>query len=495
MPIAKKYFVVNPVNSVDNNTYSYKNGTPIIKFTLPAQDVLLETSTLKVTGQYQILNGSGQVIDTCGYNLDLNFSQTQGTDDILQATAVNFPNFGGVHNFLEKVVVESKKSKLELVNDTTYGTYASLLEANKYSEDDYKRVPLNTTCASGINADKLTRRMVISGSSDSTQPGADKGQYFNLKLQVGMLDLVPIHLGPDFMGGLTFTLYLASDSQVLFSRYRNIGADAEATNGIKGFSYVLKNVKLTGRYIVPTPQELKQYEPVLLYRNHIDLVNNVHSSVNSNAYTPQVQFVNSIVNLYKRNDNFNNYNLNPINYPIIPGIQEITQSKNGVRFPQDYKVEVSPNYQMFPNLVVNPANPDAFIENKLLFPSLVNGDTEINLMSYKALNNGSLPSHTSLSLKLTDKNQEQEIYAEEPEPTQTLGLNMFPDMATLSADYSMGVQLYQNYMNQDYAIETRSGVLTNDPRLPPTTNNTPLTQTSFVNCLTELNLKNLTQVY
>ena len=61
MPIEKNYFSIAPLNdnplqsvSTDGITggFSFKESNPIVKFSLPAVEKLLETNTLVLTGQF-----------------------------------------------------------------------------------------------------------------------------------------------------------------------------------------------------------------------------------------------------------------------------------------------------------------------------------------------------------------------------------------------------------------------------------------------------------
>jgi hypothetical protein len=473
MPLGKKHFIVNPVNSVNTNTYSFKNGSPIVKFTLPAVDLLLDTADLTLDGMVSYLNANGVVLSLNGDNS----SYSNNTATMNPETATNYSPFGGVHNFLQKVVIESKKSKVELVNDSNYGIGASLNEMNKFNEDEYKRVPLCTSLALGGNADLVTRRLITVSNTTNGTSSNNIGQYFTINFDIGLFKNQLLHLGNDYMGGCDISLYLANDANVLFQRFRQ--NDANVTNAnISGSSFQFKNLKLSGRYIQPTAEELKQYSPTIMYEDYVELVNNVHSSVNSVSYTPQLQFVESMINLYQRSDAVNNYTLNSNNYPQLVGLKQITQSKNGMRYPQDYKVNITPTA-------------DTIGADTLYFKNLAVGDTEVQMLAYKSLNRGKLPYHSSMSLKQSQKCMNEEY---EAQANETTGNNLFPDMSVLGADYSFGIGLIQNYVNQDYAIETQSGVDTGNTKLPTFLNTGTMNQFTLVKCLSKLNLKNLVTV-
>jgi len=251
MPISKKNFIIDPVNNVTGQEFSFKNGQPTVKFSIPSVELMLETSNLRLSGQVYIKNATGSQITQSGYNTQLQVNEN-GTEQLMSdATKCNMQNFAGVHNLIKSIVIESKKAKIELVNDSIYPTHSALRQANKYGEDDFKRIPLTQSLASGIHADKLSRHLNIVGGS-TAMPVSLRGNYFSIKLGEGLFEGYPLHLGREYLSGLNITIYLNNDSTSVFSRWNNPTSEDDS---VENFSYVLKNLKLAGRYIQPTAQE------------------------------------------------------------------------------------------------------------------------------------------------------------------------------------------------------------------------------------------------
>ena len=120
-------------------------------------------------------------------------------------------------------------------------------------------------------------------------------------------------------GGLLITLHLSPDAQVFHSRIRKF--DGPATNAdITGVSYILKNLKLEGKYVMPTPEDLKAYNPVVTMNSRVNLMNDVVSSENANTYTPQLQMVKGIINTYLDDNQSNNYKQNANNFRFPCGL-------------------------------------------------------------------------------------------------------------------------------------------------------------------------------
>jgi hypothetical protein len=115
MPVSKQYFSITPINNipvsvssaggpVDTFSNGFRHqGNPTVKFSIPASERLLEVGALRLTGQFITLNNSNSILSKT------NLNDTNGANFTAAACAQISP-FGGVHNCLDKVVIQSKKS-------------------------------------------------------------------------------------------------------------------------------------------------------------------------------------------------------------------------------------------------------------------------------------------------------------------------------------------------------------------------------------------------
>ena len=491
MPLGKRTFLINPLNNVESG-FTHKNGNPVIKFSIPQQDLLLESASFRLSGQVEIKNQGGTLIAPDGkgvgtaLNSDATSTMNLDADNANQSAqcAINLGNFGGIHNCIDKIVVASKKSKVELVNESHYSQYTALRQGTSANKDEYLRQNLIRSQSTGNNCDLVNRRMVSSVNTAvfTATESRQVGNFFSMKLNIPMLSLQPLHLGGEYLGGLDITIYLAPDSAVFFSRNRHIIAGNVASNDPNGSSYVLKNLQLNGRYIIPDANDLKNYPKEMLYANRVNLINDIHSSVNSSGYTPQVQFNTGIDNVFQRGDVMNNFTLNQNNFPQVVGLRKVVQSKNGLRFPYDFPVDVVPNFN-----TITPAGTSLNPSN-LHFKSLGMGDAEVRLHHNRALTGRSRLPHTSATLDATEEDVKSQY---EVAGAADSGKNLNCDMAGVGADYSFGMGMTQNYINQDYAVELTSGVNTGNTRLPDDTNNNTLLQNTFIKNFETLDLKSL----
>ena len=485
MPIEKKYFSIAPVNDnpvtvVDNDTfktsqgYSHKQGNPIIRFSLPSSNVLLETSSLRLVGQYQVKTSNDNVVLVSKTHLDENNGA-----NLARATSANMPNFGGVQNTIDKIVIQSKKSNVELSNSTNYSMNASLVEAYRNADQDYKYgSEANQSLSQGYNAVFSNRRYNLSANhrTKATHAGLELGsvnnkeigQHFSLNLEVDMLKAGNLHLGQDYLNGLLITMHLNPDSAFFHQRFREVVTN-QTLAGIDNVMYVLKNVRLEGRYLVPNPDDLANYQPIKLLNSKLNILNDVHSDDNSFQYTPQVSAVKSMYNLFLDNDQTNNKTLQQNNFKMPVGIKEIEQSKDNLRYPLDFPVKVTPNQESHPVSGITRLQTLQDVDN-LFRKSDIVGDCEVRHHFTKSVT-GRTDGKSVNNIRELHNSLTNDYASPSGDANNAAGSNMFPLMVGVGADYSYGLSNTLNFVNRDYSAQIKSGVGTGLPIYPAMSNN------------------------
>lgn len=485
MPIQKRYFSIapvndNPTNVVDNATFkisqgfSHKQGNPTIRFSIPASENLLEVNSLRLVGQYQVKTGNDNIVLVDKTNLDVNNGAT-----LARATSANMPNFGGVHNVIDKVIIQSKKSNVELSNTPNYSMMASLNEAYRNNASDYDYGGEgNQSLAQGYNATNSNRRYNLTASQKANADGGlglnsvnnkQLGQHFSLKLDVDMLNGSNLHLGQGFLNGLLITLHLAPDSAFFHQRFREIPAN-QATAGLDNVMYVLKNLKLEGRYIQPDQQDIKNYAVQKVMNGKLNVLNDIHSDDNSFQYTPQLNMVKSVINLFLDNDQTNNKALQQNNFKMPLGLKEVEQSKDNLRYPMDYPIKVVPNVDSTPASGAALRLSSLADVNGIERKSDLVGDCEVRHHFERAVSGRSNPKNVNNITELN--NSLIEDYKESTgSATDAEGSNMHPLMVGVGCDYSYGVNNVLMYQNRDYSAQIKSGVQTGLPKYPSMSNN------------------------
>ncbi len=513
MPIEKNYFSISPLNdnplqSAGTNGveggFSFKESNPIVKFSLPAIEKLLETQSLVLSGQFFFKDSStnegfGRSTNYTNLNLDNGANMTA-------ETATNLPNHGGVHNVIDKVVIQTKKTNTELVNIHNYSAYSSLREAYTNNDEDYLwGVAPNRSLALGAHANHQNRLMNIIADKASQElkinNNKEIGVHFSIKLDIDMLQSGNIHLGQQYTNGLLLTLHLAPDSAVIHNRFRDTKIASQVGADIRNQMYVLRNLKLEGRYIIPTPQELKAYPPNLMMNSQINLLNDIHADEDNNTYTPQLNSVKAVCNLYLDKDQTNNTNYQQNNYRLPVGMKKIEHKKDNLRFPFTFPLKVQPNFESQVELGTGSLNDEQMREYENIM-----GDIELRKHFERALLGGKEAVKSSATLQRTKESLKADYEDRATNYHGTgaagggtaaiadntgVGSQMFPELLGLGVDYTYGVGNSMAYVNRDYSNTVFSGVNAGNTTLPADRRNKSELVQSFVKYNSVLNLQTL----
>ena len=472
MVVGLTHFSLPPINenqtSIDASNKlvggaSFNKGHPHVKFSIPAQDRMLKTSEMYLTGQIVVMNSDGTPLTLPTNNLENN----NGVNLTKQAN-LNWSNWGGVSNVIERVFVQSKKSSVELMTHNNYSMYQNLRAGYANNERDYLVSPLTRMCASGANAGVINRRQVVMPNADHSGGGQfknlnnfnsnDFGQFFSYKIDTSLLNNdQPLHLGQDHLGGLLITIELKNDNGFYFQRFANIG-DNQAAASIAGQFYILKNLRLEGRYIIPDAGDKVSGTVPLAER--VNLINDVNSSHSANTYTPQLNQVKAFVNEYLDDDQQNNIAQNQDNFRIPLGLASYTQQKNSVRQPEDFVVALEPNAltNSTPN-AQSASNTDQLgvDQSSLVVKVAYQGDAELRSRFQRALLDGRLAAHSSATLQQTEASIESDFSAF-ADANNGFYQQTDCDLLGVGLDYTMGLGLTSPFMNQDYTVVLNAGV-------------------------------------
>ena len=496
MPIAKKYFSISPNNDKPTIAlaanqiragFSSKQGDPVIRFSVPAANMLLDVNSLKLVGQIQVKTANDNNVLQDKTNIDDNNGA-----NLSRVTSANIPNYGGVHNVIDKIVIQSKKSNVELTSVNNYSMNASLMEAYSHNNDDYVFGDVETqSMAQGLNAIHSNRKMNLSANNTTMalNNATDKniGQHFGIKLEVDMLKAGNLHLGQDFLGGLLVNIHLAPDSAFFCNRFREVAAN-QTSAALDNVMYVLRNLKLEGNYLIPNQDDLNEYQAVKVLNGKLNNLNDVHSDDNSIQYTPQLNAVKGMINLFLDDDQQNNLLLQQNNFKNPLGLKEVEQSKDNLRYPLSYPVKVVPNVDSTSNsgLQLNNLADVNGIPNK---EDLV-GDAEVRLQFERALLGGDAKKSVN-NLGELRRSITADYQALGGNANNAAGTNLHPLMNGVGADYSYGMNMSVNYVNRDYGAQIKSGVASGLDKYPAMSNTKSETVQTYIRHIATLDTNSL----
>lgn len=504
MPSQKVNFSLPPINdqgtSIDSSNkltggFSFNKGTANVRFAISAQDRLIDTSDMYLTGQIVYLDSSGDPIQDASGVTRVNYNARNGAG--LQRPAnTNISNWSGCQNAVKRIFVQSKKSSVEIAQHNNYPMYVGVRNGYKNSPSDYLVSPLARYQALGSNANDANahQSVMIQGATHNASPtftnisnfnAKEYGRPFSFKLDTALLNnKKPLHLGNDFLGGLIINIELNNDAGYFFDRFRAQGTNHPSASGSY---YLLKNVRLQGRFLVPTPQDLQAYQPQMMLNDRVNLVNDVQSSTNSSKYTPNLSAVRSFVNLFLDQDQENNIKKNQSNFRVPVGLREYTQNKNNVRAPEDFVVAVSPNL-----LTKTAANGKAGAVSAQDYIQKIagQGDAEVRNRFQRAVLDGELADKTSASLTLSNSSLDAD-YETGGDADNGIGNNTLADLMGIGLDYTHHFGNVSNFNNQDYDLIVRSGVQSGDAVLPASRNSAPELQETYVKNVSVFNSQTL----
>ena len=482
MPVAKKAFSIAPINEnkpkqTGANTitggFSFKQGQNTVRFSVPTSDRLLEVKSLRLVGQLILKTSNddnyfnargGNIQDDNGANLD-------------RVTSTCIPNFGGVQNLIEKVVVQSKKSNVELANVNQYGLYTSMKEAWTHNKDDFVWGNCNSNLALGEHATHAGRYLNLSANTTqhNLSTGAKEvGQNFSVKLDVDLFKSQDLHLGASQLNGLLITLHLAPDSSFFHQRFKTIGAN-QGSGSIVNVMYTLKNLKLEGKYLIPSPQDLSAYQSKMICNSRLNLVNDIHSDNSNKSYTPQLNNVKSIVNLFQDEDQQNNLRVQQNNCRLPSGIKEQEQGKDNTRTPLTFPIKFQPNLS---SRLASGTGGTAVVANVRDKQNLVS-DIENRKQFEKALL-GAESKKCSLNLAYIREVEDAEYADLTAAANDGKGINTKPDMRGVAVDYSFGIGNSVPYVNSDYSLNVKSLINVASANVPADRNSKSSIMNSYI---------------
>lgn len=317
-------FEILPSNQPANNTYSFRNGNPIITFNIGSTNKLLQASSVRINGKLTVRDAGSAIVN------NNNIRQGGGTQ------ACQFNGRVGISGCFQNINIASNETNQTLESVRQYGRLCATILPSTHSEDDFVS---NTGCVElnpGQNA-------VGSNLQNNTV-------NFSSRLFCGVMNGGnQIPLGVNGVRGLNITLELAADPQLLF------GAGAQANAG--GF-YELSDLSISGNLLVPDAKGMAQLAVPGKGAFQYNSYNNLYSVIDSNDATQTYNLANS--NVLSVFHNFlpvsfaNNYGQDSLttNLPQLTNaagtvynggninINKVSFSRGGMKLGLDYDLDV-----------------------------------------------------------------------------------------------------------------------------------------------------------
>tara|TARA_B100000424_G_scaffold268214_1_gene262574 strand:- start:2863 stop:4191 length:1329 start_codon:yes stop_codon:yes gene_type:complete len=214
--MTSRFIEIRPDNIPSDGVISFKNGFPVLSFTISAQDGLLDPRSVRVVGEFNAYkdNLATPTPLTDGDNLTMN-------------------NRLGIYNVFESLTIRSVKSKMICENIRHYSKYLNTYLGMTSSLQD-QMGHLAETCLIMPNAETFRKSVMENASTDQAQTNS-----FSMHIPSGfMMGGNLLNLRPDAFGGIQIEFQLQPDANVLY-------ATTGSTTGLTEAHYELSNLKLT----------------------------------------------------------------------------------------------------------------------------------------------------------------------------------------------------------------------------------------------------------
>jgi hypothetical protein len=214
--MTSRYIEIRPDNIPADGKISFKNGFPVLSFTISAQDGMLDPSTVRIVGNFNAFKD----------NLTNPTRLTDGDN-------VTMNNRLGIYNVIESLTVRANRSKMVCENIRHYSKFMnSYLACTSSLQDQIGH--LQQSCLIYPNATTFRKSVM-----ESPDAAVSQTNDFSFHVPCGFMQSGQmVDLRSDAFGGVQLEFLLQPDSNVLFNTNGS-------TAGIGDAHYELSNLKLT----------------------------------------------------------------------------------------------------------------------------------------------------------------------------------------------------------------------------------------------------------
>ena len=364
---------IMPLNSPANNSYSFKQGFPIIQFMIPNQSKFLVGSSVRLNGTLRMCMPTST--EQAPVLVDNNNNKGGGDPNKNGCLSSRV----GLPSTIEQITLSSMTNQtLEVVR--SYGRYLASVQSITHSQDD-----LDTN----VQIESLTASRKMNGAFLVNNDAS-----FSFPLRSGLLSGGnEIPLGTNGLRGMMVELRLAPDSQV-FSGYNLVDGTVKNDSGTgTGMFYELRNVSLSYNLLVPDSDTAQKMSVPATGSMTYNSVSHLYSVLNSSDQTQNFNLGTgktlSVFHNFLPTPHLNNYNedsfatprLKNVNagvYDTEASVKRVSFLKGGVLSPVENEIDVEtasnndrPRSEMEVNFI-NSIKPYSQFNHSLISPNTQN---------------------------------------------------------------------------------------------------------------------------
>ena len=316
-----RYVSIRPDNIPSDGKISFKNGFPVLSFTIQAQNGILNPESIRIAGQARF------------YKDNLATPTPVLTGD---PNEVSMDNRLGIYNLWDQVIIRHNKSKQICEHIRHYPRYLSSYLGLGSSKQDLMG-HMGEANLIMPNSDAFFETVMCGNVNDT------KINEFSCYLPTGFLRSGNmINLMDQSFGGIQIEVHLSPDQNALLSR-------TGLSTGILDAHYVLENLELTFEVSDVPAEEQARMASQTQGSLSFNTIQTLYTSINST--NAQIQFnlglkaVQSIFMNFCPSANINTItaNGNATTYPSLTGgaiahFKRVQFLRGGVKYPLEYDI-------------------------------------------------------------------------------------------------------------------------------------------------------------
>ena len=324
--MSSRYLEVRPDNIPSDGKVSFKNGFPVLSFTIQSQNGILNPRSIRINGKLQVFKDN-QSPPTPVYTNDAN--------------KITMDNRLGVYGLMDQLVIRHNRSKQVCEHIRFYNRYLQSYLGVTSSKQDLMG-HLSETALIQPNEECMFENVVASGASGD---GLNIKKSFSVHLPSGFIQSGNlINLMPTAFGGIQLEIHLCPDSNCLYSRNGNVAGVSEA-------HYVLSDLSLSCEVGDIPPDAMGQMAAQTEGAMNFQSITSLYTSINTgNAqiqYSLGLRALQSAFMTFAPASNLNTLTENGLatTYPTgtlasgkLAHFKRVQFLKGGQKFPMDFDV-------------------------------------------------------------------------------------------------------------------------------------------------------------
>jgi hypothetical protein len=362
-----------PLNPPANNSYSFKQGFPIVQFMIPNQPKLLVGSTVRLNGTIRLNMPSSteQTPELVDNNQNKNGGDANRNGCLSSRV--------GVASCVEQITLSSMTNQtLEVVR--SYGRYLASVQSVTHSQDDFD---------TNVQLESLTASRKMNGAFL-----VNNEVSFSIPLRTGILSGgTEIPIGTNGIRGMMVELRLSPDAQV-FSGFSLVDGTSKNDAGTgTGMFYQLRNLSLSYNLLVPDAETSAKMSVPSTGSMTYNSISHLYSVINASDQTQNFNLGTSktlsVFHNFLPTPHLNNYNEDSFETPRLKNVSGGTYSaeapikrvsflKGGVLSPIENEIDVEtasdnsrPRSELETNFI-NAIKPYSMFNHSLISPNTQN---------------------------------------------------------------------------------------------------------------------------